>query len=121
MEPDIIRCGHCERYHATTAQVRVCGTGVYIDPDTGQAHTGAWLCDWLLQEWVIDGYTTWECHAPSWKTEHGYTCAAGHEHYSLQAQYDLGIVYATEDEAASLHRAGRTVLMMDGSSYVPGR
>ena len=122
----MIRCGHCIQagrllcYHDTVVQVRVCGTGVYVDPDTGERHEGAVLCDWLMQRWVEDGYITFECAAPAWQTEHGSRCAAGHEHTSLEACERLGIVYATDDgEAEHLYKAGKTVLLMDGSNYVP--
>lgn len=122
----MIRCGHCIKaarvycYHDTVAQVRVCGTGVYVDAETGERHEGAWLCDELMRRWVEDGYVYFECAAPAWSTEHGFRCAAGHSHIGLEACERLGIVYATDDgEAEALYKAGKTVLLMDGSDYVP--
>jgi len=71
-----------------------------------------------MQSWVVDGYVTFECHAPAWVTAHGHTCAAGHEHIGLQAAHEMGIVYATEDEAPALAGAGLTVLLMDGHAFL---
>lgn len=117
----MIRCGHCQGHHHSTAQVRVCGTGTYHDPDTGQTHTDCHPCDWLMDtgRYDEDGQKVIrECAHPSWVDERGWRCAAGHEHVTAEIRYAERWDYADPDEAPAMARKGIRPVHMDGSVFL---
>ena len=114
-----ILCGHCHDYHHSVAQVQVCGTSRYTDPQTGHTHAPAWPCSWLME--FADGESGWavrECGHPAFHTERGHTCAAGHEHVCEEVRHAEGWDYADDDEAAALAAAGITPVGMDGRVHI---
>lgn len=117
----MIRCGHCDLSHHTVAQVRVCGTGVYVDPETGIVREGCAPCTWLIDtlQYDEDGQKIIrDCGHPAWSDERGWRCAAGHEHVYGEVRATEGWDYADDDEAAALAANGVVPVQMDGKPFI---
>lgn len=114
-----IRCGYCKDTHHTVAQVRVCGTQLYTDPET-QITVEAWPCEWMIRFWdAEDGETrVRDCGHPAWATRRGTNCVAGHEHVRAEVRMDEGWDYADDDEAGALAAAGVVPVQMDGKPFI---
>lgn len=108
-----IRCGHCSASHTSTAAVKACSQG------------NLFTCHWTVERyvgWTDDetGYSEGEmrfedCGADAIATERGWTCAAGHEHVSIEARHNEDWEYAEDyDEARNLALAGVEPLTMSG-------
>lgn len=108
-----IACGHCQQPHTSVAAVKACSTNDlfachwaveryegWVDEETGEA-----------ESWLV----TVDCGAEAISTERGWTCAAGHQHVSMQARADEGWDYAEEyGEAMTMAMAGIEPLTMTG-------
>ena len=115
-----IRCGKCANTHTSSDAVRACYEGrlftchwlieapghyVVVDEETGEA-------DWI-EGGVVD------CNAEAIATERGWTCAAGHEHVTMQARHAEGWDYAHDaEEAKRLAVAGVDAVDMQGRVFV---
>lgn len=114
-----INCAHCHGSHHTVAQVRVCGLGIYIDPETGEQREAA-PCTWLIETTTEEGFpSARECGHPMWQTARGSTCAAGHEDVTCEVRAQEGWDYASDTgEAYALAGAGIEPRHTDGKLWV---
>lgn len=109
----MIRCGKCKASHTSIDAVRACYTGALFS------------CHWMVERYIgwVDEETgegegenqIVDCGAEAIGTERGWTCAAGHEHVTIEAQHNEGWAYAADaGEAILLARAGVEPRTMDG-------
>lgn len=101
------KCGKCAKTHSSIASYKACHTGDLFS------------CHWMVQRYVGDPDEPWltvvDCGAEAIATERGWTCAAGHEHVTMQARHDEGWDYAEDaGEAHAMVGAGVTPFTMDG-------
>jgi len=109
----MIRCAKCHQRHTSVAAVRACHEGTLT------------TCHWAVQRWVgwVDEETgesdgdmqVVDCGAEAVVTDRGWTCAAGHEHVTMEARHAEGWDYAEEyGEARDLALAGVEPRTMSG-------
>lgn len=105
----LIRCGNCQEPHRSVEAIKACHGGATI-----------LACGWLVATFRSFGEDevwpdTVECGAEAILTERGYSCAAGHEHVTMEARHAEGWDYAEDyDEAKALAFAGVEPLTMSG-------
>jgi hypothetical protein len=113
-----IKCGKCSTsatavHHTSVAAVKACHEGNLFD------------CHWAVERWIgwtdeETGYSEGDtqivdCAAEAIATERGWTCAAGHEHVTMQARHDEGWDHAEEyGEAMAMALAGIEPRTMSG-------
>lgn len=113
-----IKCGKCSTTDKTVRHTSVVAVKACHSDDL-------FSCHWATEKWI--GWTDEEtgesdgdmqirdCGAEAIATERGWTCAAGHEHVTMQARHDEGWDYAQEyGEAMDLALAGVEPRTMTG-------
>lgn len=101
-----ITCGNCKNTHHSAAAVRACHTG------------NLFPCHWGVEDADEDGQFIRDCAAEAIATERGWTCAAGHEHVTMEARHAERWDYAEDGvEAGRMAMHGMGAVHMDGTPF----